>query len=334
VSVSAKASFVASTSIGWLNHISTVAGSTSVASVSGWVLVTCAPGWTTNEKFALPPIGLPTRSCEPIRLIVYRDPGSRRPGRREDEVAVLPAEVALDGRGDDEVVLHIGFVHGRAEADGDLTRRADVLRRAIRRLRPASLGRRIGGLHRQRLGGRLGGGGVGRRSGQTGLEVGHRGRGLGGEGIAARSVGAAGPRIDGSAGHHDEVALVGAPQALGADGELGAVLVPRGAELLCREHLERGLDRVGVHGGVEWDGDGIVAGDRHAHALWEQRFGDQRFRLWARLDGGSRLLGESDDEGEREGCQRDAGDGSVAAQQRAKRLEQGGQVRYGSDRTQ
>ena len=70
VSVRPKALFVASTSIGWLNQSSTVAGSTSTASASGSVFVTCAPGWTMNEKLPLPPITLPVRSCEPMTLIV------------------------------------------------------------------------------------------------------------------------------------------------------------------------------------------------------------------------------------------------------------------------
>ncbi len=78
MSVRPKAAFVASTSIGWLNHIVTVAGSTSLAPRPGSVLTSCAPSVTTNEKLPLPPSGFPLASCAPSRLTVYRPPGSRR----------------------------------------------------------------------------------------------------------------------------------------------------------------------------------------------------------------------------------------------------------------
>jgi hypothetical protein len=86
VSTSVNALFVAFACMGALNHISTAAGSTWVASSSGAVFVSCAPLRVVKEKLALPPSGLPAKSWAPVTLIVYRPPGSRRSLGRKTSV--------------------------------------------------------------------------------------------------------------------------------------------------------------------------------------------------------------------------------------------------------
>jgi hypothetical protein len=132
----------------------------------------------------------------------------------------------------------------------------------------------------------------------------------------------------------DEISLVGPPQVRRDEAETRPALVPAQVEVLGGQHLQAGLHGLGVHGCVEWDGDRRIGGDRDPDALREQRFGRQRSHLRTGL---SRcLVAEGDEDGEREGGQRDAGHGSVAAQRVAKRLELGGGIgrAHGPDRTQ